>query len=100
RLDGRTLRGGKASGVEMRSRLLELLLGPIELGAMRVELSRCGERVERLTCIADRVLGVALRVAFLLAPEPPPGEAEEQKQHDQPDLFEALDRDQVPVDGR
>ena len=93
-----SLRLGEARRGEMRAGLVELLLGAVELGAVRVELGRGGEGVERLPRVGDGRLGVALRVRLLVLPEPVARAAEQEQQDDQPDLLEAVDGDQVPVD--
>ena len=88
----------ETGAVEMGDRFIELPLRAVELRTVRVEVGRGSDGIERLPRLSDGGLGVALRIALLVVPEPPARSGEQEKNHDQPDLFETLDRDQIPVD--
>src|ERR1051326_8061609 len=54
--------------------------------------------MESLTGIGDRAFGDGSRVPSLVADVEPDAAGKEREEHHQPDLLEAIDRDQVPVD--
>src|SRR5437870_7853679 len=76
RFDRRSLGVGILGRAEQCRRLLELLLSPIEFGAMGGQLFRRGQRVERLAGVSDSGLSAAPWIPFLVRVAPPAADAE------------------------